>query len=87
MIRAVAIELWDAARIAEPVRLLGVSLSQLAPRGEEQLALFQAEPSARSKKLGPALDDIRARFGERAIHLGIEDPHKLTPSTRKKRGV
>jgi DNA polymerase-4 len=87
LIRAVAIELWDKAKITEPVRLLGVAVSQLARRDHEQLALFAAEPDERSKKLGPALDDIRARFGAQAIHLGIDDPEKLTPSMRKKRGV
>jgi DNA polymerase-4 len=86
-IRKVAIALWDAARIAEPVRLLGVSLSQLSPRAEEQLGLFAGEPELRQRKLGPALDDIRKRFGAEAIHLGVEAPEKLTPSTRRKRGV
>ena len=71
-IRAVAIELWDAAGIDEPVRLLGVSMSQLVARHDEQLELFADAEQARRSQLGPALDDIRARFGAGAIHLGID---------------
>jgi DNA polymerase-4 len=86
-IRKVAIDLWDAAAIGEPVRLLGVAVSQLEAKNDAQLDLFAAAPEVRHSKLGPALDDIRKRFGDEAIHLGIDDPEKLTPSTRKKRGV
>ena len=39
-IREVAVALWDAAAIGEPVRLLGVSASNLEPRDLEQLELF-----------------------------------------------
>jgi DNA polymerase-4 len=87
LIRRVAIDLWDAAAIAEPVRLLGVALSQLAEKNDTQLDLFSTAPDVRQTRLGPALDDIRKRFGDEAIKLGIDDPEKLTPSTRKKRGV
>jgi DNA polymerase-4 len=87
LIRKVAIDLWDAAAIGEPVRLLGVAVSQLEEKNDAQLDLFGAAPEVRHSKLGPALDDIRKRFGDEAIHLGIDDPEKLTPSTRKKRGV
>jgi DNA polymerase-4 len=86
VLRRVVIALWDAAAIAEPVRLLGVSVSKLSAREEGQLDLFSAEAQARSKRLGPALDTIRQRFGEHAIRVGVEAPEKLTPSTRKKRG-
>jgi len=41
----------------------------------------------RGDALGPALDRIRARFGEHAIGVGVRDPDKLTPGDRKKRGV
>jgi DNA polymerase-4 len=87
LIRKVAIDLWDAAALGEPVRLLGVAVSQLEAKNDAQLDLFGAAPEVRHGKLGPALDDIRKRFGDEAIHLGIDDPEKLTPSTRKKRGV
>jgi DNA polymerase-4 len=86
VVRRVAIELWDAAAIAEPVRLLGVAVTQLAPRDDTQLDLFAGEGYARSRRLGPALDAIRERFGETLIRVGAAAPPKLTPTTRKKRG-
>ncbi len=86
LIRAIAIQLWDAAKIAEPVRLLGVSLSGLEPRqpDAEQLDLFAGRP--KDERLGPALDAITARFGKHAIGRAVADPGKLTPSDRRKRG-
>jgi DNA polymerase-4 len=86
VIRRVAIELWDAAALAEPVRLLGIAVTNLAPRDETQLELFGTERDVRSKQLGPALDAIRKRFGDQAIRIGADAPQKLTPTTRKKRG-
>jgi DNA polymerase-4 len=87
VIRRTAIALWDAAAIDEPVRLLGVSVSNLSPKGAVQLDLFGAEQVIRGGRLGPALDAIRERFGEQAIRVGARAPEKLTPSDRKKRGV
>jgi DNA polymerase IV len=86
-IRKVAIALWDAAAIDEPVRLLGVAMSQLSDAEESQLDLFAGDEVVRARKLGPAVDRIRERFGADAIRLGTGDPAKLTPTMRKKRGV
>jgi len=85
-IRRVAIELWDAEQLAVPIRLVGVTVSNLSQVAAQQLGLFDAKDAARSAKLGPALDAIRARFGEQAIHVATKDPQKITPSLRKKRG-
>jgi DNA polymerase-4 len=87
VIRRVAIELWDAAAIMEPVRLLGIAVTKLAARDQAQLELFSGERDLRSKQLGPALDAIRKRFGDQAIRVGADAPQKLTPTSRKKRGL
>ena len=91
VIREVAMALWRAAAVDEPIRLLGVAMSGLEPQAVRQLPLFgaeaQGEERERSRKLGPALDAIRKRFGDDAITLATADPHKATFSTRKKRGV
>ena len=84
MIRDIAVALWDAAAVTEPVRLLGVSLSGLESREHEQLELFDAARS--SDRLGPALDAIQARFGHKAIGRAVATPDKITPSMQKKRG-
>lgn len=82
--RDVAIALWDEARIQEPVRLLGVSVSNLARAAREQLELFERPPEDR---LGPTLDAIWRRFGQAAISRAVDSPEKLTPSGRRKRGT
>jgi DNA polymerase-4 len=84
IIREIALQLWDAAGIQEPVRLLGVSVSQLTPSAQTQLELFaQGRPK---RELGRALDAIRERFGRDAIGPAVGGLEKLTPSLRKKRG-
>ncbi len=84
-IRQVALELWDAAKVAEPVRLLGISVSQLSPSQHTQLDLF-AETTRPKRQLGEALDAIRERFGKDAIGPAVSRFDKLTPTMRKKRG-
>jgi len=54
----------------KPVRLLGVSVSQLshASASAEQLSLFQEdEASSKRKNLNTALDSVSERFGEDAL--------------------
>ena len=86
VLRKVAIDLWDKAAIGEPVRLLGVAVSNLARKDDTQLDLFADAPDKRDEQLGPALDAIRERFGDGAIRVGADAPEKLTPSLQKKRG-
>lgn len=83
VLRDVAVALWDEARIREPVRLLGVSLSNLEPAENEQLELFRPK---REDRLGPTLDAIVERFGVKAISRAVEAPVKITPTSRRKRG-
>ncbi len=84
LIRETAVALWDAEALKEPVRLLGVSVSNLEPREHEQLDLFSAR--ARPDALGTALDAITERFGKGAIRRAVDAPEKITPSMQKKRG-
>jgi DNA polymerase-4 len=89
LIRDVAIALWHASGVDEPIRLIGVSVSNVEPHAQKQMALFGGDTDAqeRSRKLGPALDAIRRRFGDDAIAVATKDPEKATFSTRKKSGV
>lgn len=83
IIRDVAVALWDAANVAEPVRLLGVSVRNLE-LAEKQLDLFADEKS--TDKLGPALDAITRRFGRDAIRRAVDAPEKATATDRRKHG-
>jgi len=62
----VARGLWRANWKGEPLRLLGVSVSHLEPRGEgEQTELFASDDRARA--LRDALDRVRDRLGESSV--------------------
>ena len=86
LIREVAIGLWHDSNVDEPIRLIGVSVSNLTPQGQHQLVLFGDEAQERARKLGPALDAIRKRFGDGAISVATKDPEKASPTLRKKHG-
>lgn len=83
LIQRTAVALWDDAAVGEPVRLLGVSLSNLFGESAEQLELFAA---TKPDRLGPALDAITERFGKGAISRAVDAPTKITPTRAKKRG-
>jgi len=85
LIAQIALELWDAAKVTEPVRLLGVSVSQLSAARQAQLELF-AESTRPKRQLSAAMDAIRERFGRNAIGPAVGHFDKVTPSMRKKRG-
>jgi DNA polymerase-4 len=78
----VATELWDEAGVVEAVRLIGVSVSALSSKAEEQLELF----APRRPQVGPTLDAIRERFGATLISRAVEAPAKVTPGMRRKTG-
>jgi len=66
-------EFWDG----QPLRLIGLSLSDIDRDGFEQMSFFQDEKKEKLKKLDSALDSIRGRFGStsvrRASTIGIEE--------------
>ncbi len=82
LIATTAAELWDETQLAEAVRLIGVSVSALSPRSQEQLELF----APRRPQVGPTLDAIRERFGSKVIGRAVSAPDKITPSLRRKSG-
>lgn len=83
-IRALALELWTHARLDEPVRLVGVSASNLRPKQLAQLDLFSDQK--KPDRLGAALDAIQERFGAGAIRRAVGPVEKATPSHQQKRG-
>ncbi len=84
-IAAVARELLTRSGLSEPVRLLGVSLSQLEPRGVEQLGLFET-PGRSRRKLNHVVDEIQDRFGRTALERGIAPVGRAGLSLQIKRG-
>jgi DNA polymerase-4 len=76
------------AKLGEPVRLLGVGVTQLRPGDAAQLALFEPEPDAqRSARLNRALDAIAERFGSGAVSRGAQGAaEKAGLSLQIKRG-
>lgn len=58
---------WDGR---SPLRLLGVSLTELSRDGAEQLSLFPDARREKNVKLDRTVDDIRRRFGPDTIARG-----------------
>ncbi len=67
-----------------PVRLLGLSLSRLAPQGCGQQELFAEKEQERLGALDRALDSVTARFGNNAIGRGTLLPANSAATTKKK---
>jgi len=60
-------ELWDGHT---PLRLLGVTLTDIDREGAAQLSLFPNEEKARHQKVDQTVDALRGRFGADAIVRG-----------------
>ena len=60
-------ELWDGKT---PLRLLGLSLSEITREDVEQLSLFPDEQKEKARKLDRAVDAIRSRYGVDTITHG-----------------
>ncbi len=64
-------ELLSRSELREPVRLLGVGVTNLVPETGDQLTLFPPlESVARRSRLNRALDEISKRFGQRKLVRG-----------------
>ena len=85
--RAASAQLTRAA-LTEPIRLLGVGVTNLEPREREQLSLFEASDGDRRRsKLNHALDEIADRFGSGAVRRGhAQDAERAGLSMQIKRG-
>ncbi len=73
-IKSAAVKLFlQAWKKGEPVRLIGVGVSGLAP---EQLNLWdhqvKTEQSKKERRLSTAIDDLRKKFGDDAVQWGDE---------------
>ena len=60
-------ELWDGYT---PLRLIGISLTDLAKEDTVQMSLFPDEKKERSRKLDKAYDAINKKFGAATIQRG-----------------
>ncbi len=61
-----AVTLFERVPLRQPVRLIGLSVSELGPAGEGQLSLFEPD-AARRERLARALDRLVERFGEDSV--------------------
>ena len=58
--------LFGRVKLAQAVRLIGLSVSGLGPAGEGQLSLLERD-ALRRERLARAVDRLAARFGETAV--------------------
>ena len=65
-----AVELLDQVDVSPGVRLFGVGVSNLAEDGARQLSLDDALNAAGWEDATKAVDEVRARFGDRAVGPG-----------------
>jgi DNA polymerase-4 len=68
-LRAMALRLFDAEKLAQPVRLVGFGVSGFCDGRREQLSLFDDAPAAREKRerLCRAVDGLREKLGPGAV--------------------
>lgn len=57
-------ELWDKRT---PLRLLGISLTQITAEDNAQLSFFPTENREKERRLDKAMDAIRSRFGSETV--------------------
>ena len=81
-IAALARELLAAAKLEQPIRLVGVSVSKLEASESEQLSLLE-DPLAleRVRRLNRTLDDVRDRFGDEAVGRASGSVRRAAPAS------
>lgn len=62
--------LFEECWKGEPVRQLGIRLSEFARKDEYQLSLFDVQQIEEDEALNQVVDEIRDRFGQTAIYRG-----------------
>jgi DNA polymerase-4 len=70
-------DLFDAwaSQELQPLRLLGVTLSELSePEATPQLDLFASQETLRDAQVDRAMDAVRAKFGDDAVRRGARSP-------------
>jgi nucleotidyltransferase/DNA polymerase involved in DNA repair len=72
--RAMALRLFDAEKLIQPVRLIGFGVSGFCDGRSEQLSLFDDAPEARAKRerLCRAVDALRERLGRDVVGRGSQ---------------
>lgn len=65
-----ACSLFEECWKGEPVRQLGIRLSEFARKDEYQLSLFDVRQMEEDEALNKTVDEIRERFGQTAIYRG-----------------
>ena len=66
----VVMELFGELWRGEPLRLLGVALSDVTKEPQEQISLFRDEKKEKARKLDAAMDQIRGKYGWNAVKRG-----------------
>lgn len=74
-----AMDLWKKNWNGEPLRLIGVTMSQLNPVDEisKQLDIFSYEKDARQEPLIETLHKLQSKYGEQVIGLGRQKKKKI----------
>lgn len=74
--KALFAELWVRR---QPLRLIGISLTDILRDEGEQISLFRDEKKEKSRKIDQAVDNIRSRFGTATISRGsiLNSPNQV----------
>lgn len=63
--------LFDEVWKGEPIRKLGVAVSDFCTEENKQLSFFEPKDAEKCRSLDRAVDQIRCRYGDRAVTRGI----------------